>query len=92
LRSNIIFAKLNIMFYNLNNISQGLVKLPFSYNPLWKLLIDTNLSKTEFREILGLSTATLAKLGKNEYVSMEVLDKICTHFGVQPSDIMQHLK
>ncbi|MCP3772177.1 helix-turn-helix transcriptional regulator [Paenibacillus sp. MZ04-78.2] len=66
--------------------------MPFSYKPLWKLLVDQDLTKTEFRESLGLSTATLAKLGKNEYVSLEVIDKICTHFGVQPNDIMEHKK
>ncbi|SCW84160.1 DNA-binding transcriptional regulator, XRE family [Paenibacillus tianmuensis] len=66
--------------------------MPFSYKPLWKLLVDRELTKTEFRESLGLSTATLAKLGKNEYVSLEVIDKICTHFGVQPNDIMEHKK
>ena len=66
--------------------------MPFSYKPLWKLLVDQELTKTEFRESLGLSTATLAKLGKDEYVSLEIIDKICTHFGVQPNDIMEHKK
>lgn len=66
--------------------------MPFSYKPLWKLLVDQQLTKTEFRESLGLSTATLAKLGKDEYVSLEIIDKICTHFGVQPNDIMEHKK
>lgn len=66
--------------------------MPFSYKPLWKLLVEHELTKTEFREKLGLSTATLAKLGKDEYVSLEVIDKICTHFGVQPQEIMEHKK
>ncbi|GLI05207.1 transcriptional regulator [Paenibacillus tyrfis] len=66
--------------------------MPFSYKPLWKLLVDQELTKTEFRESLGLSTATLAKLGKDEYVSLEIIDKICTHFDVQPNDIMEHKK
>ncbi|MEC0212801.1 helix-turn-helix transcriptional regulator [Paenibacillus ehimensis] len=66
--------------------------MPFSYKPLWKLLVEHELTKTEFREKLGLSTATLAKLGKDEYVSLEVIDKICTHFGVQPNEIMEHKK
>ncbi|WP_339370064.1 helix-turn-helix domain-containing protein [Paenibacillus elgii] len=39
-----------------------------------------------------MSTATLAKLGKDEYVSLEIIDKICTHFDVQPNDIMEHKK
>ncbi|ASS69040.1 helix-turn-helix transcriptional regulator [Paenibacillus sp. RUD330] len=64
--------------------------MPFSYKPLWHKLIENDLSKTEFREKLGLSTATLAKLGKDEYVSMEIVDKICSHFNVQPGQIMEH--
>lgn len=64
--------------------------MPFSYKPLWKILLEHDLSKTEFRELLGLSTATLAKLGKGEYVALEVIDKICTYFEVQPNSIMRH--
>jgi len=64
--------------------------MPFSYKPLWHLLVEKEMNKTEFRETLKLSTATLAKLGKDEYVSMEIIDKICSHFGVQPNDIMEH--
>lgn len=66
------------------------MNMSFSYKPLWFLLLDKGMTKTEFREALGLSTATLAKLGKDEYISMEVLDKICTHFEVQLNDITVH--
>lgn len=48
-----------------------------SYNKLWKLLIDKGMTKTEMRLKADISTTTLAKLGKNETVSMEVLLKIC---------------
>ena len=65
--------------------------MPFSYKPLWKLLIDKNMKKTDLVERIGLSKATVAKMGKNEYVSMEVLDRICKYFGCQLSDIVEHI-
>lgn len=47
------------------------------YNKFFKILIDKNLKKTEFAKMVGISQNTLAKLSKNEFVSMEVLVKIC---------------
>lgn len=64
--------------------------MAFTYKPLWKLLIDKGMSKTEFREAVDISTATLANMGKDKYVSMEVLDRICSHFEVQISDVIEH--
>lgn len=63
--------------------------MSFSYKPLWKLLVDKSISKTEMRLKLGLSPATIAKMSKNEYVSLEVLDRICCHFEVQPNEIIE---
>ena len=51
--------------------------MALSYNKLWKLLIDKGLTKTQMRQKADISTTTLAKLGKNETVSMEVLLRIC---------------
>lgn len=63
----------------------------FSYTPLWKLLLDKNLKKTELKERLGMSPATLAKLSKNKNVSMEVLDKICDHLDCRIEEILEHI-
>lgn len=63
--------------------------MSFTYKPLWKLLIEKEMNKTAMRQELGISGATLAKMGKDEYVSMEILDKLCTHFDVQPNDIIE---
>lgn len=63
--------------------------MSLSYNPLWKLLIDKDLTKTEFKDQLKLSSATLAKMGKGQYVSLEVVDRICQHFNVQPKEIIE---
>ena len=59
-----------------------------SYNKLWKLLIDKGMTKTEMRLKADISTTTLAKLGKNETVSMEVLLKICKVLDSNVGDIM----
>ena len=60
-----------------------------NYKKLWKLLIDRNLNKTALRELSGISTGTLAKLGKNDYVSTEVLDKICVALNCEVGDILE---
>ncbi len=60
-----------------------------SYNRLFKLLIDKGLKKTEFAKIVGIGQNTLAKLSKNEYVSMEVLAKICKGLNCKIEDIVE---
>ena len=65
--------------------------MPISYNPLWKILIDKNMNKTQLRKQLGISTATLAKLSSNEKVSLDVIEKICKALDCQPSDIMEYI-
>ena len=62
--------------------------MTLSYNKLWKLLIDKGMTKTEMRLKADISTTTLAKLGKNETVSMEVLIKICKVLECNVGDIM----
>lgn len=60
-----------------------------SYKKLWKLLIDKDMTKTKLRKDAGISTAALAKLGKNENVNTEVLVKICNTLKCDISDIME---
>ena len=60
-----------------------------SYNKLWKMLIDLNMSKTQLRKRAGVTTNALAKMGKNENVSTEVLCKICNVLSCQIEDIME---
>ena len=60
-----------------------------SYNKLWKLLIDKGMNKSELRLRTGISTSSLAKLGKNEPVSMAVLLKICGTLNCYIGDIME---
>lgn len=60
-----------------------------SYNKLWKLMIDKGLNKSELRGLTGIGTNTLAKLGKNKPVSMEVLLKICEELDCDFNDIIE---
>ncbi|MGE4282856.1 MAG: helix-turn-helix domain-containing protein [Clostridia bacterium] len=63
----------------------------FSYQPLWITLARKNMQKTELLKKPGISSATLAKLGKNEYVSLNVLDNICESLQCSIEDIVQHI-
>lgn len=58
-----------------------------NYNRLWHKLVDLNMNKSELRAVSGISTSTLAKLGKNEIVSLEVLEKICDSLNCDLGDI-----
>jgi len=63
--------------------------MDISYNKLWKLLIDKNMTKTNLRIKSDISTSTLAKLSKNEQVSMDVLVKICKTLNCGIEEIVE---
>ena len=60
-----------------------------SYKKLWKLLIDRDMKKKDLREATGISSASMAKLGKNENVTTDVLVRICDALNCELSDIME---
>mgnify|MGYP000991464916 CR=1 FL=1 len=61
----------------------------FSYNKLFKLLIDRNIKKKELREMSGVSATSIAKLGKGGNVNTDVLLRICVALNCEVSDIME---
>lgn len=63
-----------------------------SYNGLWKMLIDKNMYKKDLAANLNISSATVAKMGKGENVSLEVLQKICEYLDCNIGDIMSFEK
>ncbi|MEG0593901.1 MAG: helix-turn-helix transcriptional regulator [Christensenella sp.] len=63
-----------------------------SYNKLWKLLIDKNMKKKDLREAAGISNSLIAKLGRNENVTVEVLAKICAALNCNIDDIMEFIE
>ncbi len=60
-----------------------------NYKGLWKLLIDKEINKSELKDSIGISSSTLSKLTKNEYVSMDVLVRICRELQCQITDICE---
>lgn len=51
--------------------------MAFSYSNLWKVLAEKNMTKEDLKKATGMSSATIAKLGKNETINMKSLEKIC---------------
>lgn len=62
--------------------------MSISYKPLWHLLIEREIKKMEFKEMIGISNGTLARLGKNEPVSLDVLEKICITLDCEIQDVI----
>lgn len=63
-----------------------------SYNKLWKLLIDKNMTKMELKDAAGISAASIAKLGKGANITTDVLLKICTTLDCKIEDILETIK
>lgn len=60
-----------------------------SYNKLWKLLIDKNLTRQDLKKDAGISSATIAKMGKGENVTTDVLVRICEQLHCDLADIAE---
>ena len=63
--------------------------ISLSYNRLWKLLIDRGMTKQDLRKITGLSSASIAKLGKCQNVNTDVLIRICNALNSDLHDIVE---
>lgn len=63
----------------------------FSYNKLWKILIDRNMTKEELRLKIKASPNTIAAMGKGEGISFKTLAVICDELQCQPGDILDYL-
>lgn len=63
-----------------------------SYNELWKILIDKNMNKKDLAKACELSPATISKMGRGEFVSMEVLYRIGIKLNVDFSDMVSIIK
>lgn len=69
----------------------GELIMPVSYDKLWKLLIDKKMKRTELKDAAGISFNVLAKMGKNEYVSMESLHRICRTLSCDIGEIVEFI-
>ncbi|MEG1287546.1 MAG: helix-turn-helix transcriptional regulator [Clostridium sp.] len=66
--------------------------MAISYNKLWKLLIDKQMSKVDLRDSIGMGPGTLAKLSKNQRVSLEVLERICKELDCNFVDVIDYIE
>lgn len=64
--------------------------MAFSYNRLWKLLIDRGMTRTEMRRAVGISTCTLTRLSKGEDVTTTILKRICDTLNCRLEDIVEY--
>ena len=63
--------------------------MKISYNKLWKLLIDKGMNKKELQKAAGISSVSIAKLGKGENITTDILLKICESLNVKVEDIIE---
>lgn len=67
------------------------MKSEFSYNRLWKLLIDKNIKKQELQKMSNVSAASIAKMGRCENITTDVLLRICEALNCEIEDIMERV-
>lgn len=66
--------------------------MSLSYEPLWQMLNNMNITKMEFAKMIGMSNATLAKLSKNEPITLTTVDKICNQFNCPIENVVKHIQ
>ena len=62
-----------------------------SYSPLWKTLIDKNISKAKFRVDCNISKQTYADMNKDKFISLRTIDKICTFLNCDIKDVIEYV-
>lgn len=75
------------MFWSYLVGKNGGQEMAISYKKLWKLLIDKDMKKKDLQKAAGISAASITKLGKNENVNTEIIEKICVALQCDISDI-----
>lgn len=62
-----------------------------SYKPFLKILIDRDIRKTDIIKSVEISSSTMAKFKTNEFISLEIIDKLCKFLECQPGDLIEYL-
>lgn len=65
--------------------------MPWSYNPLWKKLIDRGIKRSQLTALVGIQTQTIANMGKDLPVSMDTLEKLCDYLDCRIEDIVEYI-
>ena len=85
---------MNIFLYTQTNgwynILRGVAQMAINYNRLWTLLKNKNLNKTYLREN-GIHPTSIARMGKNEYIDIKILSRICELLSCDYADIMEYI-
>ena len=66
--------------------------MAFSYKPLWKLLIDKDMTKKQLMKGTGISKSTMDKMARGEQVSMDIIDRICSYLNCSIKSVVEHIK
>ena len=77
------------MLYNF--IQRGDDNMAFSYKPLWKLLIDKDMTKKQLMQATGISKSTMDRMGRGEPVSMNIVNRICNYFECDVGTVIEHV-
>ena len=75
----------------MNSLTNGETAMQVSYDKLWKLLIDRKMKRSDLKNAAGISFNVVAKLGRNEFVSMESLYKICRTLSCNIGEVMDFI-
>lgn len=65
--------------------------MAFSYKPLWKLLIDKDMTKKQLMQATGISKSTMDRMGRGEPVSMNIVNRICNYFECDVGTVIEHV-
>jgi DNA-binding Xre family transcriptional regulator len=65
--------------------------MAFSYKPLWKLLIDRDMTKKQLMQATGISKSTMDKMARGEQVSMDIIDRICNYLDCSIESVIEHI-
>ncbi len=66
--------------------------MAFSYKPLWKLLIDRDMTKKQLMQATGISKSTMDKMARGEQVSMDIIDRICSCLNCNIECVIEHVE
>lgn len=87
----ILLSRASCAIMSMDSTMNGVFNMPVSYDRLWKMLIDRKMNRTDLKDAAGISFNVVAKMGRNEFVSMESLYKICATLNCNVGDIMDFL-
>ena len=66
--------------------------MAFSYKPLWKLLIEYDMTKKQLMQVTGISKSTINKMSRGEPVSLNIIDRLCKHFNCDVDSILYYFE